>query len=140
MPVRIAVGGRKKTSLPRGLYFREWPQCSGCQRETFLVAHGQWPHSLYLLQHTRPHTMPLHFIILQHKQHKKTCLTPPATHKPHTMQLQWPVHYISCNTHTQCALHDNDLCGYHHLHQDCTKKKDLAAMVRAISHSPRDFW
>ena len=133
MPVRIAVGGRKKTSLPRGLYFREWPQCSGCQRETFLVAHGQWPHSLYLLQHTRPHTMPLHFIILQHKQHKKRALHL-LQHTNH-IQLQWPVHYISCNTHTQCALHDN-----HHLHQDCTKKKDLAAMVRAISHSPRDFW
>ena len=84
MPVRIAVGGRKKTSLPRGLYFREWPQCSGCQRETFLVAHGQWPHSLYLLQHTRPHTMPLHFIILQHKQHKKNAP------------------YTSCNTQTTC--------------------------------------
>ena len=136
MPVRIAVGGRKKTSLPRGLYFREWPQCSGCQRETFLVAHGQWPHSLYLLQHTRPHTMPLHFIILQHKQHKKRAFHL-LQHTNH-IQLQWPVHYISCNTHTQCALHDNDLCGYHH--HDCTKKKDLAAMERAISHSPRDFW
>ena len=37
----------KRNFSARGLYFREWLQCSGCQGKTFLVAHGQWPHSLY---------------------------------------------------------------------------------------------
>ena len=44
---RNAVGGRKENFSARALYFREWLQCSGCQGKTFLVAHGQWPHSLY---------------------------------------------------------------------------------------------
>ena len=46
----------KRNFSARGLYFREWLQCSGCQGKTFLVAHGQWPHSLYPLQHTNTDT------------------------------------------------------------------------------------